>query len=327
MKKNLRNVLVLGLGLITTIASAQMTVESKTRALQDSPDAVKQRISVSATWGGDDWSVHTSSDVHYDVNNDGNVAGYDIYEAYASTDVMGFGTLTVGRQDLSFGSGALISSNDWGWNRLTTDGADFAANFGGFDINVGAFGRDRNDNYMNAGGEFSGVSFNVLMLNNGDNSAHGYDFGYALMGGDLNLMYSMNSDYAENEMTMMGASYNVFDNMSVSYSMTNYSEDNSGTFTSANSAMNAGNFENGMLGFQGAGTDVTTIGLSYDLGGINLGYTMHTVSHGNHEDDASVISLGYSMTDNASISLDRFTYMDANDMEVESTWITLEIGM
>ena len=56
---------------------------------------------------------------------------------------------------------------------------------------------------MNKGGEFSGVSFNVLMLNNGD--AHGYDFGYSLMGGDLNLMYSMNSDFNENEMTMMGA--------------------------------------------------------------------------------------------------------------------------
>ena len=59
---------------------------------------------------------------------------------------------------------------------------------------------------------------------------------------------------------------------------------------------------NGMLGFQGAGTDVTTIGLSNDLGGINLGYTMHTVTHGDHEDDASVISLGYSISDNASIS-------------------------
>ena len=326
MKKNLRNVLVLGLGLITTIASAQMTVESKTRALQDSEDAVKQRISVAATWGGDDWSVHTSSDVHYDVNNDGTVAGYDIYEAYASTDVMGFGTLTVGRQDLSFGSGALISSNDWGLNRLTTDGVDFAANFGGFDINVGAFGRDRDNNYINAGGEFSGVSFNVLMLNEGDASAHGYDFGYGLMGGDLNLMYSMNSDFSENEMTMMGASYNVFENMSLSYTMTSYSEENTGTFSSANSAMNGG-WDNGMLGYQAAGTDVTSIGLSYDLGGINLGYTMHTVTHGDHDDDASVISLGYSMSDNASISVDRFTYMDANDIEVESTWITLEIGM
>ena len=325
MKKNLRNVLVLGLGLITTIASAQMTVESKTRALQDSEDAVKQRISVAATWGGDDWSVHTSSDVHYNV--DGLVgAGYDIYEAYASTDVMGFGTLTVGRQDLSFGSGALISSNDWGLNRLTTDGADFAANFGGFDINVGAFGRDRDNNYINAGGEFSGVSFNVLMLNDGDASAHGYDFGYGLMGGDLNLMYSMNSDFSENEMTMMGASYNVFENMSLSYTMTSYSEDNAGTFSSANSAMNGG-WANGMLPYQAGGTDVTSIGLSYDLGGINLGYTMHTLNFADDsEEDANVISLGYSMSDNASISLDRFTYMEGTD-EVEATWITLEIGM
>ena len=44
-------------------------------------------------------------------------------------------------------------------------------------------------------------------------------------------------------------SYDVFENMSLSYSMTNYSEDNSGTFSSLNSAMNDG-WNNGMLGFQ-----------------------------------------------------------------------------
>ena len=63
---------------------------------------------------------------------------------------MGFGTLTVGRQDLSFGSAGLISSNDWGLNRLTTDGIFKTANFGGFDINVRLFGRDRDNNYINA---------------------------------------------------------------------------------------------------------------------------------------------------------------------------------
>ena len=56
---------------------------------------------------------------------------------------MGFGTLTVGRQDLSFGSGGFISSNDWGMNRLTTDGISLSMDFGGFDISVGTFGRDR----------------------------------------------------------------------------------------------------------------------------------------------------------------------------------------
>jgi len=146
------------------------------------------------------------------------------------------------------------------------------------------------------------------------------------MGGDLNLMYSMNSDFSENEMTMMGASYNVFENMSLSYTMTSYSEDNAGTFSSANSAMNGG-WANGMLPYQAGGTDVTSIGLSYDLGGINLGYTMHTLNFADDsEEDANVISLGYSMSDNASISLDRFTYMEGTD-EVEATWITLEIGM
>ena len=42
-----------------------------------------------------------------------------VYEAYVSTDLMGFGTLTIGRKDLSFGSGALISSNDWGMDAPT----------------------------------------------------------------------------------------------------------------------------------------------------------------------------------------------------------------
>ena len=63
------------------------------------------------------------------------------------------------------------------------------------------------------------------MLNNGDLSINGYDFGYSLMGGDLNLMYSMNSDFDDDEMTSYGLSYDVFENMSLSYSMTNYSED------------------------------------------------------------------------------------------------------
>ena len=46
----------------------------------------------------------------------------NIYEAYASTDVMGYANVTAGRQALNYGSGALISSNDWGTNRTTWDG-------------------------------------------------------------------------------------------------------------------------------------------------------------------------------------------------------------
>ena len=45
-----------------------------------------------------------------------------IYEAYASTDLMGYASVTAGRQALDYGSGALMSSNQWGANRTTWDG-------------------------------------------------------------------------------------------------------------------------------------------------------------------------------------------------------------
>ena len=70
--------------------------------------------------------------------------------------------------------------------------------------------------------------------------------------------------------------------------------------------MNDG-WDNGMLGYGLAydlGTDVTTIGLSYDLGGINLGYTMTTVlllMEIMMMTFLTVISLGYSMSDKISI--------------------------
>jgi len=322
MKKNLQKVLVLALGLTTTMVTAQdVSINSDTRINQDDKSA-NQRLTVGASWGGSDWGIHASSDLSYDVAT-GEVSN-SYYEAYVSTDVMGFGTLTIGRQDLSFGSGTLISSNDWNiTDRLTTSGADFSANFGGFDINVGTIGgidHENNENYMNASGEFGGATFNVLMMNEGETSAHGYDLGYSLMGGDLSLSYSMNSDYSENEMTVMGASYQVFDNMSASYSMTSYEGTEGERFGSAYSNMNNGDWTNGTLGFQDNGSEVTAMGISYDLGGIDLGYTMYSISNGHTESDATSISLGYSLTDNASLSLTR---MGGDDNE--ATWITISI--
>jgi len=359
-------------------------------------------------------AVHISAD--YNWNTDGTMGSGDIYEAYVSTDVMGYGTLTIGRKDLSFGSGALISSNSWGMERYTNDGMDFAASVAGFDINLGTIGGiNMDNNYMNASGSFGGATFNVLMLSNGDKSAHGYDLGYSLMGGDLNLAVSMNSDYDGDEMTTMGATYNVFENLSASVSRTTYGDatklsdaidgiesemltpfidaleevlesgfggtdstytntygfDNDGNtvlvsstydvgsyaaasdtfiaysagvdaipatytdavaavpatytdgFGMANTQMSAG-WTNGVLGYQAAGTEVTSLGLSYDLGDISLGYTAHTLTNeGSDDREASVISIGYTLNDNAALSLTRII----TEMEVESTWISISIGL
>jgi hypothetical protein len=236
MKKNLRNILVLSLGLITTIASAQWSANSSTWI--DNTDSDDRNGITRSTVTLDMSGVHVSGD--YTWGTDGS-SSQSVYEAYVSTDVMGFGTLTLGRQDLSFGSGAFISSDEWGWSRYTTDGADFAAGFGGVDINVGTLGGiNTTSNYINASGTFSGISVNVLMIDNNDVKSHGYDFGYSMMGGDLNVSYSMNEDGSGNEMTHMGGSYRVMDNASVNVSMREYTGDEGSTFSAANSAWNEG---------------------------------------------------------------------------------------
>ena len=68
MKKNLRNVLALALGLITTVSFAQdWNVDSRTRIDMSGDEGAKrtdQRATLGATWGGDDWGIHVSSDLN-----------------------------------------------------------------------------------------------------------------------------------------------------------------------------------------------------------------------------------------------------------------------
>ena len=92
-----------------------------------------------------------------------------------------------------------------------------------------------------------------------------------------------------------------------------------GAFNMDNTAMNGG-WTNGVLGYQAAGTEVASIGISYDLGEIMLGYTMHTVTN---EDDTEAESSSMTLIalkDNATIGLARLGGTDT-----ENTWITLSI--
>ena len=93
-----------------------------------------QRVTLGATWGGSNWGIHVSSDVNYNLGDpDTSYAGtrptMSIYEAHASADLFGMASMTVGRQALDYGSGALISSNQWGANRTTWDGFTFGLGF------------------------------------------------------------------------------------------------------------------------------------------------------------------------------------------------------
>ena len=111
MKKNLRNILALSLGLMTTVASAQTwDIDSRTRmdmseAMGENYKSTDQRVTMGATWGGSDWGIHMSSDLNYTLGG-GNAdeKSMEIYEAYASANLMGYASVTAGRQAINNGA-------------------------------------------------------------------------------------------------------------------------------------------------------------------------------------------------------------------------------
>ena len=383
MKKNLQNALVLAMGLMTTVTFAQdWNVDSRTRVNASGDEGYQmtsQRATLGATWGGSDWGVHVSTDLNYTLGVTGEF-NMDIYEAYASTDLMGYATVTAGRQALNYGSGALISSNDWNANRTTWDGLKFdlgltdmatitvgyaSANIGytggvdaadgyggdstGFAVNaqtgaiemtysevvdaVDAVDATETENignmWINASGEFSGWNVNMLYMTNTayDNAATGIDISGEVMGAGISA--SMNTDFNENTMRVLGVSYAVNDDMSVNVGQTVYGEE--GAFSMAGTDL-AGGWANGNMGYLGAGDEMLSYGLTYNMGGISMGATMNAVTSLEDEitgdvatRDVMEVSLGYSLSDNAALAVKYATDASGDADAVKYTWLTLTV--
>ena len=338
MKKNLRNILAVGLGLMTTVAFAQTwNADSRTR-IDMSGDhdkmSTSQRATIGATWGGSDWGIHVSSDVNYTLSNQAATGelGMEIYEAYASTDLMGYASLTAGRQAINNGSGALMSTNDWGANRTTWDGMTFGLNLDAADVTIGyanmnAGGEGDEDNgnmWLNAGGNFSGWDVNFLYMTNtvnGEDSdaATGIDISGEVGGAGVSA--SMNTDFDGDEMRVLGLTYAVNDDMGVNVSQTVYGDD--GGFNMAGTNMDGSWNETGNLGYLNGGDEMLSYGLTYNMNGIALGATMHNVTGADEsERDITEISLGYSLNDNSGLSLKM-----VDDNETKYMWLTLNIGL
>jgi len=335
MKKNLQNALVLAMGLMTTVTFAQdWNVDSRTRIDMSGDNdkmVTNQRATLGATWGGSDWGLHVSSDVNYMLG--GAAASMGIYEAYASADLMGYATVTAGRQAIDNGSGALMSSNQWGATRTTWDGMTFNLGLDMADVSLGYASynggeegeEDQGNMWVNAGGEFSGWDVNVLYMTNtaSDNAATGIDISGEVMGAGISA--SMNTDYDENTMRVIGLSYAVNDDMSVNVGQTVYGED--GAFSMAGTNLSGG-WANGNMGYLGAGDEMLSYGLTYNMAGISMGATMNAVTSLDESTrDVMEISLGYSLNDNASLSVKYAT--DGNDdddtEDAKYTWLTLTV--
>ena len=343
MKKNLRNILVLAMGLMTTVSFAQdWNADSRTR-IDMSGDAEEmstaQRATVGATWGGSDWSIHGSTNVNYTLGT-GNAATIGVYEAYASTDLMGYASVTAGRQALDYGSGAIVSSNQWGANRTTWDGFTFGLDLDMADVTFGyASTTDsitdldgRSQMWLNAAKGEGDWNANLLYVSTtlGDAdamTAMGLDLSYAMMGGDLNLNVSYNTatgySAEDMDMTMIGATYNVNESMSISGSQTTYGENG----FNVGSASMGGYASSGSLGYLGADDVNMAIGGAYAMGDFTLGATMNMITNEttNAEDrDVMDISVGYTMSANANLSLSMATDTQGDD-ETNYMWITLNV--
>jgi len=396
MKKNLQNALLLAMGLMTTVTFAQdWNVDSRTRIDMSGDEGYQmtgQRATLGATWGGSDWGIHLSSDLNYTLSNQAATGELtmNVYEAYASTDLMGYATVTAGRQALNYGSGALVSSNDWATNRTTWDGFKFdlgltdmatitvgyaSANTGysaaiaavpgtdavaadtstvwGLNTETGVIestevitpgtaavpGTDAvaaaaTDNvgnmYINASGEFNGWNVNMLYMTRtaSDDAATGIDISGEVMGAGISA--SMNSDWEGDDMRVIGLSYAVNDDMGVNVSQTVYSEADAVNgldgFSMAGTNMSGGYANSGQMAYLNAGDEMLSYGLTYNISGINLGYTMHNVTNEttgvSADRDVTEISLGYSLNDNAGLGLSM-----VNDADTKYMWLTLNVGL
>ena len=332
MKKNLRNVLALALGLMTTVSFAQdWNVDSRTRIDMSGDNdrmVTNQRATMGATWGGSDWGIHASSDINYTLGTD--AVSYGVYEAYASADLMGMASVTAGRQALDYGSGALLSSRQWSADRTTWDGFSFGlglsdmadVTIGYASFNSGAAGEeDQGNMHANIAGNFSGWDVNVLYMTNtaADDAATGIDISGGLMGATINA--SMNTDFDGDEMRVIGLSYAVNDDMSVNIASTTYGDD--GGFDMAGTNMSGADWSNGQLAYLGANKEDLSYGLSYNLGGISLGATMHKITDAQddtYERSVTEVNLGYDLGSNASLGV-RY----ATDEDDKYTWLTLTV--
>ena len=339
MKKNLRNILTLALGFATIFATAQSwDADSRTRVDMGGENdqfTTDQRTSLGVSWGGNGWGINVSANHNYDLGTDGSSMSWN--EAYATTDLMGYASVAVGRQALDYGSGSVMGSNDWGSNPNTHDGGVFSIANDMLGLDLGVYKNNAGDGvdegttnyFVNASKSDGDWSMNLLYLSNEDeSSAMGLDIGYAMMGGDLDLDISYNtaSGWAgedDEDMMSIGATYNVNDDMSVSATRTTYGE---GGFDMDGS--NVGGWaSHGNMGYLGANDEDMAFGVSYAMGDFSLGLTMHKVTNTEDEDaerSVTEANFDYNMSDNANVGI-KYATDDASGEDVKYMWLTLSV--
>jgi len=357
MKKNLRNILTLALGFVTIIATAQTwDADSRTRVDMGGDNdqfTTEQRTSLGVSWGGDGWGINVSGVHNYNLGTAAHTMDWN--EAYATTDLMGYASVSVGRQAHEYGGGQLIGANDWGSAPQTRDGGLFSIANDMMDLDLGVY-RD-NDGTADSTGTASETTSNYFInvsksdgdwsvnltyiSNSNEDNAMGLDFGYAMMSGDLDLAVSYNTaSVGATDMDYMsiGATYNVNDDLSITATRTtcgdadwnwagnNYGGD--GVYAAGHNSWT----DYGNMGSLNGDDEDMSFGVSYAMGDFTLGLAMHKITNtgagmDNYERNVTEANLGYTMSDNANVGI-KYATDDAGDAvvgDIKYMWLTLSI--
>ena len=84
------------------------------------------------------------------------------------------------------------------------------------------------------------------------------------------------------------------------------------------------------MGYLGANDEDVSLGLTYTMSGIDLGASMHMITNSedeSYERDVMEISLGYTLNDNANLSLNYATDQVGDNDEAKYMWLTLNVGL
>lgn len=342
MKKNLHFVLALTLGLATTVSAQDWSVDSRTRVNStDDATSTEQRVRAAVEFGGETVSAYAEINSSATLGAVANESFTNsLRQAYATTNLMDFASVTAGRMALNFGSGRILGDNDWvQGNGNTWDGFVFAINNDFADVHVGYAATDMTDAfdattmYANIGKDMGAMGFNLLYVNStedvtgSENTSMGLDATYAMdNGAELSLGYYTNDNNGtEMDLTTLGVSYGVNDDLTVHAGYDMYGENGFYMASGSFGDFYGSGMEYSTMTYEG--TDVT-FGGSYTMGDFKIGATMHTITSEDETVDYSVmdLSLGYSLSDNSGLSVNYATSDRDSENEFTKTWISLNVG-
>ena len=342
MKKNLHFVLALTLGLATTVSAQDWSVDSRTRVNStDDATSTEQRVRAAVEFGGETVSAYAEINSSATLGAVANESFTNsLRQAYATTNLMDFASVTAGRMALNFGSGRILGDNDWvQGNGNTWDGFVFAINNDFADVHVGYAATDMTDAfdattmYANIGKDMGAMGFNLLYVNStedvtgSENTSMGLDATYAMdNGAELSLGYYTNDNNGtEMDLTTLGVSYGVNDDLTVHAGYDMYGENGFYMASGSFGDFYGSGMEYSTMTYEG--TDVT-FGGSYTMGDFMIGATMHTITSEDETVDYSVmdLSLGYSLSDNSGLSVNYATSDRDAENEFTKTWISLNVG-